>query len=224
MDQLINPKQVAYVFDGEYNLCWTDKNSFIFLDYIQTSWDGWLNRYSDSQRLDGPVMELRGEMGVKFSVPVQIGPGIHPAFYTICTGSLPGESRPGSDDRPIQHGGYRKSRAVPLLTTSHTRILPSLIGTLHAARIISRRTLPVYGRVLSQGISYGICGRVRGNGTVSSPVLLLSPVCIIPPILYTQSFICQQNYVIITTESDFKWQTDRAKTLTATLCPPAPTT
>ena len=81
---------------------------------------------------------------------------------------------------------------------------------------ISPRMVGSYPRALHTGF-------VVGMEQVFTP-LLFSPVCIIPPILYTQSFIYQQNYVIITTESDFKWQTDRAKTLTATLCPPAPTT
>ena len=38
--------------------------------------------------LDGPGIESR--WGVRFSVPVQTGPGAHPASCTIGTGSFPG--------------------------------------------------------------------------------------------------------------------------------------
>jgi len=37
--------------------------------------------------LDGPVIESR--LGVRFSVPVQTGPGAHPASCTMGTGSFP---------------------------------------------------------------------------------------------------------------------------------------
>jgi len=39
-------------------------------------------------------------MGARFSVPVQTGPGAHPASYTMCTGSFPGVKRPG---RGVDH-------------------------------------------------------------------------------------------------------------------------
>ena len=32
---------------------------------------------------------------IKFSAPVQTGPGAHPASYTVGTGYFPGEKRPG---------------------------------------------------------------------------------------------------------------------------------
>ena len=38
--------------------------------------------------------------GAKFSAPVQTGPGAHPAFYTLGTGSFPGVKRPG---RGVDH-------------------------------------------------------------------------------------------------------------------------
>ena len=45
--------------------------------------------------LEGPGIESR--WGTSFSVPVQIGPGAHPASYTMGTESLsPGVKRPGS--------------------------------------------------------------------------------------------------------------------------------
>jgi len=37
--------------------------------------------------LDGPGIESR--WGVRFSVPVQTGPGAHQVSYTICTVSFP---------------------------------------------------------------------------------------------------------------------------------------
>jgi hypothetical protein len=36
--------------------------------------------------LDGPGIESR--WGARFSAPVQTGPGAHPAYYTMGTGSL----------------------------------------------------------------------------------------------------------------------------------------
>ena len=38
--------------------------------------------------LDGPVIESR--WGVRFSAPVQTGPGAHPTSCTMGTGSFPG--------------------------------------------------------------------------------------------------------------------------------------
>ena len=43
--------------------------------------------------LDGPGIESRWAR--IFSVPVHIGPGAHPASYTVGTGSFPGVKRPG---------------------------------------------------------------------------------------------------------------------------------
>jgi len=39
-------------------------------------------------------------VGARFSAPVQTGPGVHPAFYTMGTGSLTGVKRPG---RGVDH-------------------------------------------------------------------------------------------------------------------------
>ena len=42
-----------------------------------------------------------GMVGMKFSAPVQTGPGAHPASYTMGTGSFPGVKRPGhGSDQP----------------------------------------------------------------------------------------------------------------------------
>jgi hypothetical protein len=38
--------------------------------------------------LDGPLIESRGG-GARFSAPVQTGPGAHPVFCTMGTGSFP---------------------------------------------------------------------------------------------------------------------------------------
>ena len=42
--------------------------------------------------LDGPGIESR--WGARYSSPVQTGPGVHPASYTMGTGSLPGVQWP----------------------------------------------------------------------------------------------------------------------------------
>ena len=39
-------------------------------------------------------------MGVRFSALVHTGPGVHPAFYTMGTGSFPGVKRSG---RGVDH-------------------------------------------------------------------------------------------------------------------------
>jgi hypothetical protein len=44
-------------------------------------------------RLDGPAMEFR--WGVRFSAPVQTGPGSHPASCTMGSGSSPGVKQRG---------------------------------------------------------------------------------------------------------------------------------
>jgi hypothetical protein len=43
--------------------------------------------------LDGAGIESR--WGAKFSAPGQTGPGVHPASYTVGTGSFTGVKRPG---------------------------------------------------------------------------------------------------------------------------------
>ena len=48
--------------------------------------------------LDAPGIESRS--GVRFSAPIQTGPGEHPAPYTVGTGYFPGKNRPG---RGVEH-------------------------------------------------------------------------------------------------------------------------
>jgi hypothetical protein len=50
--------------------------------------------------LEGPGIESR--WGTRFSVPVQTGPGAHPAPYAMGSGSLPGVKLPGRGvDHPL---------------------------------------------------------------------------------------------------------------------------
>jgi len=51
--------------------------------------------------------------GARFFAPIQIGPGAHPASYTMGTGSLsPGVKRPGLDvDHPFPSSAVVKERA-----------------------------------------------------------------------------------------------------------------
>ena len=59
---------------------------------------GWLSRYSDwlwdGRSGDRILVEAR------FSAPVQNGPGDHPSFCTMGTGSFPRVKRPGRDADP----------------------------------------------------------------------------------------------------------------------------
>jgi len=48
--------------------------------------------------LDGPGLESRWE--ARFHSPVKTGPGAHPTFYIMGTGSFPGVKRPG---RGVDH-------------------------------------------------------------------------------------------------------------------------
>ena len=60
--------------------------------------------------LDGPGIESRWE--ARFSAPVQICLGVHPAPYTMGTGSFPGINRPGSRvDHPPASGAEVKEIA-----------------------------------------------------------------------------------------------------------------
>jgi len=50
--------------------------------------------------LDSAMIELQWEGRTGFSAPVQTGPEVHPAFYTMGTGSIPGVKRSG---RVVDH-------------------------------------------------------------------------------------------------------------------------
>jgi len=63
------------------------------LNCLSTSGPGQLSRYSDPLRAGRS--EDRTPVGTKFSPPVQMGTGAHPASYTMGTGFFPGVKRPG---------------------------------------------------------------------------------------------------------------------------------
>ena len=70
-------------------LCWRDLNRILLPKVGRVSSVGIATRYG----LDGPWIESR--WGARFSPPVQTGPGAHPTFCTMGTGSLPGLKRTG---------------------------------------------------------------------------------------------------------------------------------
>jgi len=49
-------------------------------------------------------------VGVRFSAPIQTGPGAHPAFYTVGTGSFLGIKRPGRGGHPPPSSAEVKER------------------------------------------------------------------------------------------------------------------
>ena len=68
--------------------------------------------------LDGRGIESR--WGVRFSAPVQTGPGAHPASYAMGTRSFPAVKRPGRGvDHPPQSSAEVKERVeLHLYSTS----------------------------------------------------------------------------------------------------------
>jgi hypothetical protein len=62
-------------------------------------WPGWLSQYSDWLRA-GRSGDRIPVAGARFSTPVQTGPDVHSASYTMGTGSFPGVKRPG---RGVDH-------------------------------------------------------------------------------------------------------------------------
>ena len=83
---------------------------------VHNLWAGYLSRYSNWLRVgrSGDWIPVR----VKFSTPVQTGPGAHPASFTMGTGSFPGVKSSRSMTLTPHHllvPCPRKSRAIPLL-------------------------------------------------------------------------------------------------------------
>ena len=77
--------------------------------------------------LDGPVIESRWR--VRFSAPVQTGPGAHPASCRMGTGSFPGgKGRPRreADPSPLLVPWSWRDRAIPLLPLWAVRPVQSL--------------------------------------------------------------------------------------------------
>jgi hypothetical protein len=66
---------------------------------------GWRCHYSDWLRAGRPGDRI--PVGARFSVPIQAGPGAHPASYTMGNGSFPGVKRPGRGVYHPQHLGPR---------------------------------------------------------------------------------------------------------------------
>jgi hypothetical protein len=67
-------------------------------DYRRHGGRGELSRYSNSLRAGRSGDRI--PVGRDFSAPVQTGPGVHPASYTMGTGSFPRVKRPG---RGVDH-------------------------------------------------------------------------------------------------------------------------
>ena len=90
-------------------------------------WAGYHSRYS--YWLQAGRSRDRISMGVRFSAPVQTGPGAHPASCTMGTGSFPGvKSGRGVTltPHPLLVPWSRKSRAIPLLPLWAVRPVQSL--------------------------------------------------------------------------------------------------
>jgi hypothetical protein len=71
-----------------------------------TQGPGQLNRYSDSLRTGRSGDRI--PVWARFSAPVQTGPGVHPASYTMDTGSFLGVKRPG---RCVDHPPHLAPRS-----------------------------------------------------------------------------------------------------------------
>ena len=70
--------------------------------------------------LDGPGIESR--WGVRFSAPLQTGPGVHPDSCTMGTGSFP-EVKSGQDVRLTQATGRQHRRCIIPQTVTHSLVL-----------------------------------------------------------------------------------------------------
>jgi hypothetical protein len=77
--------------------------------------------------LDGPGIEAR--LKVRFSAPVQTGPGAHPSSYTMGAGSFPGVNIGRGvtlTPHPLLVPWSRKGRAIPPLPLGAVRPVQSL--------------------------------------------------------------------------------------------------
>jgi hypothetical protein len=72
------------------------------MDTSITVWFSWNSLQDTCDSLRARRSGDRIPVEARFSAPVQTGPVAHPAAYTICTGSFPGEKRPqrGPDHPP----------------------------------------------------------------------------------------------------------------------------
>ena len=112
--------------------------------------------------LDGPGIESR--CGPNFSAPVQTGPGVHPASYTMGTGSFPEVKRPG---RGVNHPPHLAPRLKKEYSYSST---PP-----------SGPSWPFLGRTLHLHLPL-CCSRAKPQGNLQFTVQSLigsSPLCAI---------------------------------------------
>jgi len=112
--------------------------------------------------LDGPGIESRWG-GARFSAPVQIDPGAHPASCTIGTGFSPGvKSGRGVTltPHPLLVPWSRKSRAIPLLALWAVR----LVQILSACTRVHFTFLPFKIRLwLGTGAVQSVLPRLRAE-------------------------------------------------------------
>jgi hypothetical protein len=89
---------------------------------------GWFSRYSDS--LQAGRSGVRNPLAVRFSAPVQTGPGAHPTSYTMGTGSFPGVKRPerGVDHPPPSSAEFKKRVELYLYLYSPSWPSRSVLG------------------------------------------------------------------------------------------------
>ena len=105
---------------------------------IFVDWDSSVGIATD-YGLDGPGIESRS--GMRFSAPVQTGPGDHPASYTVGTGSFPGVNRLGSGlDHPPLSSVEVKERVELYLYSASGPSWPVLGQNLpFMVRVFSRK-------------------------------------------------------------------------------------
>jgi hypothetical protein len=80
--------------------------------YSPKGWAGWRSRYSDWLRA------IKTQWGARFSASIQTSPGVHPAPYTMGTGSFPGVKSDRGETlipHPLLALWSWKGRAIPLL-------------------------------------------------------------------------------------------------------------
>ena len=83
---------------------------------MPTRESGQLSQYSDSLRAGRSGDRI--PMQARFFPPVQTGPGSHPAFCTMSTGSFPGVKRPGRDVDRLPPSGTQVKERIEVHTRS----------------------------------------------------------------------------------------------------------
>ena len=128
-------------------------------------------------------------MGARFSVPVQTGPGAHPASCTMGTGSFQGVKRDRSvtlTPHPLLIPCSRKSRAISL---------PSL-WAVRPVQSLSACTVELYLYSL-----YGPCGLYRASVPVQQSYTSTPPMgctaCTEPQCLYKGALYLTFYYIAV---------------------------